>query len=87
MRILFTALFGLSLSLMAVPSLAADEAECKAKWEAYDVNKDGALGEGDSDESSKAVQDAIGAGFDADADGKVTSAEFTEACKADFKKK
>jgi hypothetical protein len=86
MKTLFTALFGLSLSLMVVPSLAADEAECKAKAEAYDSNKDGSL-EATSDESSKAVQDAIGAGFDSDADGKVTTAEFTEACKADFKKK
>ena len=87
MRILLVALCGLGISLMAVPSMAADEAECKARWDAYDINKDGALGEGDSAESSKAVQDAIGAGFDADADGKVTTAEFTEACKADFKKK
>ena len=86
MKTLLIAMFGLSLSLLAVPSLAADEAECKAKWEAYDVNKDGMLGEGDSAESSKAVQDAIGAGFDADGDSKVSAAEFTEACKADFKK-
>jgi hypothetical protein len=86
-KTLFVTLFGLSLSLMVIPSLAADEAECKGKWEAYDANKDGWLGEGDSDQSSKAVQDAIGAGFDSDADGKVSAAEFTEACKADFKKK
>ena len=59
MKILFAALLGLSLSLLAVPSLAADEAECKTRWETVDTNKDGSFV---PEENSKAYDDAISDG-------------------------
>lgn len=81
MKALF-ALVALGLSVLAVPSFAADEVACKTMWETADANKDGSL---DATEGSKHL-DAIktsGATFDTDSDGKLTTAEFTEACKAD----
>ena len=51
-------------------------------WETADANKDGSL---DATEGTKHM-DAIktsGGTFDADGDGKLTTAEFTEACKVD----
>ncbi len=82
MKILFAALLGLSLPLLAGPSLAADEAECKTIWEVADANKDGAFV---PEEHSKAADEAISdwGGFDTDGDGKLANAEFTEACKKD----
>ena len=82
MKTLFAVFLGLSLSGLAVPSLAADEAECKTRWEAVNANKDGAF---EPAEGSKAFDDAINTsgGSYADADGKLTAAEFTAACKAD----
>jgi hypothetical protein len=74
--------FVVALSALSVPSFAADEVACKTMWETADVNKDGSL---DATEGSKHL-DAIktsGGTFDADGDGKLTTAEFTEACKAD----
>ena len=82
MKLLFTAVLGLGLSGLAVPSFSADEVACQKNWETADVNKDGSL---DAAEGTKHL-DAIktsGKTFDADNDGKLTTAEFTEACKAD----
>ena len=81
MKILFAALLGLSLPLLAGPSLAADEAECKTIWEVADANKDGSFV---PEEHSKAADEAISdwSGFDTDGDGKlIERVEFTEACK------
>jgi hypothetical protein len=82
MKSLLIALLGLGLSAATAPSFAADEAACKTLWDTADVNKDGSL---DATEGM-AHLDAIktsGQAYDADNDGKLTAAEFTEACKAD----
>ena len=82
MKVLLSALVGLGISALAVPTFAADEVACQKSWETADVNKDGSL---DAMEGSKHM-DAIktaGGTFDTDSDGKLTTAEFTEACKAD----
>ena len=84
MKALFSALVGLGLSALAVPSFAADEAACKTTWETVDANKDGSV---DATEGQGYLT-AIAATpdtqkFDTDTDGKLTTAEFTEACKAD----
>jgi hypothetical protein len=81
-RLTLAWLFALSLLALELPSLAADEAECKARWEAVDANKDGSVDatEGEAHFDAIAASDA---NFDADGDGKLTTEEFAEACKVD----
>ena len=66
----------------AVPAMAASEADCKAKWDKADVNKNGIL-EG---KEATAYLDAIAKSskkYEMKALDKLSSAEFMVACKDD----
>ena len=82
MKAVIASLLSLALFGSAIPVMAATDTECKSNWEKADANKDGTL---DGTEVSTYL-DAIkskGKTYDANSDGKLTSVEFTEACKAD----
>jgi hypothetical protein len=82
MKTLFAALLGLSLSALAMPTLAADEAECKSILEKIDVNKDGSVDGAEGEPfMAKATPETVK--FDTDTDGKLSTTEFMDACKAD----
>ena len=75
------AAFALALGL-AVPAMAASEADCKARWDKADVNKSGSL-EG---KEATAYLDAItksGKKYDMKVAGTLSTAEFMAACKDD----
>jgi len=82
MKKLMMALAGASMLALAAPAYAASEADCKAMWDKVDANKDGSAAGAEVTKYLDAIK-ASGKKYDANADGKLTQAEFMDACKAD----
>ena len=80
-RFFGAAAFALALGF-AIPTMAASEADCKARWDKADVSKSGTL-EG---KAATAYLDAItksGKKYDTKAVDKLSATEFMAACKDD----
>ena len=79
MRVLFAA--AVALSCLAAPALAASDADCQALWKNADRNGDGSLSDAEATRylAAMRVQDRT-----MPSDGRITSAAFMEACKADI---
>jgi hypothetical protein len=65
---------------LAIPAYAASEADCEAMWKKADVNKDGTLSDAEAMRYAAAMRVHE---YKASADGKITHANFIDACKSD----
>lgn len=79
MRIAATILIVASCAI-ATASLAATDDDCRALWKRADVNTDGVLSDGEAARYAAAMRVANRDGSTA---GRITQAEFMDACKAD----
>jgi hypothetical protein len=70
----------LAATCAALPSYAATDAECTEMWKKADVNHDGTLTDAESMRYAAAMRVHK---INMPADGKLTQAVFTSACKAD----
>jgi hypothetical protein len=80
-KLLGATAFAIALGL-AIPAMAASEADCKVKWDKADVNKSGTL-EG---KAATVYLDAItksGTKYETKAVDKLSATEFMAACKDD----
>lgn len=77
----FVAIAALAAIGFAAPAWAASEAECQDMWKKADANADGVLSDAESTRyvASMRIADKVQA-----TEGKITRAEFMDACKADI---
>ena len=74
------AVAALAATCFVLPAYAASQAECEAMWKKADVNNDGMLSDAEAMRYSAAMRVHE---YKMSADGKVTRANFIDACKAD----
>jgi hypothetical protein len=70
----------LMATCLAIPAYAASETDCEAMWKKADVNNDGTLTDAEALRYAAAMRVHE---YKASADGKITQANFIDACKAD----
>jgi hypothetical protein len=78
-----TAIAALAVTGLAAPAWAATDAECRDMWQKADANRDGALTD---NESVRYVAFMRLGNRTVAGDGRITQAEFMDACKADIYK-
>jgi hypothetical protein len=82
MKAISASLLSLALIGATVPAWAASETDCKANWEKADANKDGTLEGTEATAYLEAIKGKEKT-YSIKSEGKLTSVEFTDACKAD----
>ncbi len=75
-----TVLISVAATCLALPAVAASDADCQAMWKKADVNNDGVLSDTESLRYAAAIRVND---YKLSGDGKLTQASFMEACKAD----
>ena len=80
MRKLLVAVTMAATAYAALPAFAASDADCDAMWKKADVNNDGVLSDAEAMRYSAAMRVHE---YKMSADGKVTRANFIDACKSD----
>jgi hypothetical protein len=70
----------LTATCLAIPAYAASETDCEAMWKKVDANNDGTLTDTEALRYAAAMRVHE---YKASADGKITHANFIDACKAD----
>lgn len=74
------AIAALTATCFVLPAYAASEADCEAMWKKADVNNDGTLSDSEAMRYAAAMRVHE---YKMSADGKVTHANFLDACKTD----